>query len=67
MSPVSRRGGGLRAARRWTSGAFAEATADLGRVTLSGGARLDHWQVSDGHLFEKVIATGAVLRDDHDR
>ena len=50
----------------WTSGAFAEATADLGRVTLSGGARLDYWQVSDGHLFEKVIATGAVLRDDHD-
>jgi outer membrane receptor protein involved in Fe transport len=48
----------------WTSGAFAEATAELGRVTLTGGARLDHWQVSDGHLFEKVIATGEVLRDD---
>ena len=48
----------------WTSGAFAEASADLGRVTLTGGARIDHWQVSGGHLFEKVIATGAVLRDD---
>jgi outer membrane receptor protein involved in Fe transport len=48
----------------WTSGAFAEATADLGRVTLTGGARIDHWQVSGGHLFEKVIASGAVLRDD---
>jgi outer membrane receptor protein involved in Fe transport len=48
----------------WTSGAFAEASADLGRVTLTGGARLDRWQVSGGHLFEKVIATGAVLRDD---
>jgi outer membrane receptor protein involved in Fe transport len=48
----------------WTSGAFAEATAELGRVTLTGGARLDHWQVSGGHLFEKVIATDAVLRDD---
>jgi outer membrane receptor protein involved in Fe transport len=48
----------------WTSGAFAEATAELGRVTLTSGARLDHWQVSGGHLFEKVIATDAVLRDD---
>jgi outer membrane receptor protein involved in Fe transport len=34
-------------------------------VTLSGGARLDHWQVSDGHLFEQTIATGAVTRDEH--
>ena len=34
--------------------------------TLTGGARLDYWQVSDGHLFEKTIATGAVLRDEHD-
>jgi vitamin B12 transporter len=48
----------------WTSGAFAEASADLGRVTLTGGARLDYWQVSGGHLFEKVIATDAILRDD---
>src|SRR3954452_17522464 len=48
----------------WTNGAFAEASADLGRVTLTGGARIDHWQVSRGHPFEKVIATGAVLRDD---
>jgi vitamin B12 transporter len=48
----------------WTSGAFAEASADVGAVILTGGARIDHWQVSGGHLFEKVIATGAVLRDD---
>ncbi len=48
----------------WTSGAFAEASADLGRATLTGGVRVDHWQVSGGHLFEKVIASGAVLRDD---
>src|SRR4051812_47427723 len=40
----------------WTGGGFAEASADLDRVTLSGGARLDHWQVSDGHLFEQAIA-----------
>jgi len=50
----------------WTSGAFAEASADLGHATLTGGARLDYWQISDGHLFERVIATDAVLRDEHD-
>jgi vitamin B12 transporter len=48
----------------WTAGAFAEATADLGRLTLTAGGRLDHWQISNGHLFEKVIATQAVLRDE---
>jgi outer membrane receptor protein involved in Fe transport len=50
----------------FTGGAFAEATADIGRLTLTGGARIDHWQVTDGHLFEKVIATDAVLRDEKD-
>ena len=48
----------------WTGGLFAEASADLGRLTLTGGARIDHWQVSDGHLFERTIATGEVLRDE---
>jgi outer membrane receptor protein involved in Fe transport len=48
----------------WTAGAFAEATGELGRLTLTGGARVDRWQISDGHLFEKVLATGQVLRDD---
>lgn len=47
-----------------TAGAFAEATADAGALTLTGGARIDHWQVTDGHLFEQVIASGAVLTDD---
>ena len=61
--PTRRR---LAGGETWTSGAFAEATAVLSHVTLTGGARLDYWQVSDGHLFEKVIATDAVLRDDHD-
>jgi outer membrane receptor protein involved in Fe transport len=55
-----RRAGG----ETWTSGAFAEGTADVGRLTLTGGARIDRWQVSDGRLFEKVIATGAALRDE---
>jgi outer membrane receptor protein involved in Fe transport len=48
----------------WTAGAFAEMTGDLGRVTLTGGARVDHWQIDNGHLFERVIATDAVLRDE---
>jgi len=48
----------------WTAGAFGEVTGDVGPVTLTGGARLDHWQIDHGHLFEKVIATQAVLRDE---
>jgi outer membrane receptor protein involved in Fe transport len=49
----------------WTAGGFAEATAELGRLILTGGARIDRWEVSAGRLFEKVIATGAVVRDDN--
>ncbi len=48
----------------WTAGVFGEASADLGSVTLTVGARLDHWRILDGHLFERQIATRAVLRDD---
>ena len=46
------------------AGLFAEATADLGRLTLSGGGRIDRWRISDGKLVERVIATGASLRDE---
>ena len=49
-----------------TSGAFAEASALVGGNTISAGVRLDHWQVSDGHLFEQTIASGAVTRDEKD-
>jgi len=59
--PTRRRSAG---GETWTSGAFVEATSDLGKLTLTGGARIDHWQISDGHLLEKVIASGAVLRDE---
>ncbi len=48
----------------WTVGAFGEASGNLGPITLTAGARLDHWQVSGGHLFEKLIATDAVTRND---
>jgi len=47
-----------------TAGLFAEVTADIEKVTLSGGIRLDRWRVSDGKLLEWVIATGAPLRED---
>jgi outer membrane receptor protein involved in Fe transport len=47
-----------------TVGTYGEATMTLGRLTLSGGARLDHWRVSDGELREWVLATGAPLRDE---
>jgi outer membrane receptor protein involved in Fe transport len=49
-----------------TTGAFAELSAILHGATISGGVRLDRWQVSGGHLLEQAIATGAVLRDEHE-
>ena len=48
-----------------TSGAFAEATAEVGTVTLTSGARIDHWRISDGHLFEQTIPTGVIQRNEH--
>jgi outer membrane receptor protein involved in Fe transport len=48
------------------SGAFAEASAEAGGVTLSGGVRIDRWEVKRGHLFEQTIATGVVTRDETD-
>lgn len=32
-------------------------------LTLTGGARIDRWQIEKGRLFEKTIATGATLTD----
>ena len=49
-----------------TSGAFAELSAEVAGMTITGGARLDHWQVTGGHLVEQTIATGAVTRDERD-
>jgi outer membrane receptor protein involved in Fe transport len=50
--------------RSLTAGVFGEVTLELGRLSLSGGARLDHWRITDGELQERVLATGAPLRDD---
>ena len=60
--PTRRRFAGGEAA---TQGLFAEATWTDGPLTLSGGARLDHWSISDGKLVERMIATGEFSRDDH--
>ena len=66
MSPASRRGAGMRGARRGPR-RFAEALDwSSAALTLSGGARIDHWQVTGGHLFEQTIATGVVTRDELD-
>ena len=49
-----------------TVGAFAESTATLGELTLTGGGRIDQWNVSGGHLIERVLASDQVTRDEHD-
>ena len=59
--PTRRRAAG---GESWTAGAYGEATIELGGATLTGGARLDRWSITDGHLFEQTIATGGVLTDD---
>ena len=61
--PTRRRAAG---GNSWTAGVFAEASADLGKAILTGGARLDHWSIGGGHLFEQQIATGDILTDEHD-
>ena len=47
-----------------TVGAFAEASAELGDLTLTGGGRLDRWWIRDGRLTERTLATGALIRND---
>ena len=59
ISPAIPRGGGPRVAIAGHSGAFAEATADLGDA-LTGGARLDHWSIANGHFSKQTIATDVV-------
>jgi outer membrane receptor protein involved in Fe transport len=47
-----------------TEGLFAEATAKIGMLTLTGSGRIDHWRISGGKLVEQLIATGAMTRND---
>lgn len=44
-------------------GAFAEGAWEEGRLTVTGGARVDRWDVSDGFLDERVLTTGQILTD----
>jgi outer membrane receptor protein involved in Fe transport len=46
-----------------TYGGFAEASFETGPLTITGAARLDRWQIENGILHERVLATGAVLTD----
>ena len=59
--PTRRR---LSGGRSSTAGLFAEASTEQGPVTLSGGIRVDRWQVSDGELVERALAGGPPTRDD---
>lgn len=47
-----------------TLGAFAELSAELGALTLTGGGRIDRWNIRDGHLLERTLASGALIRND---
>ncbi|HMG48718.1 MAG TPA: TonB-dependent receptor [Allosphingosinicella sp.] len=46
-----------------TLGAFTEAGWERGALTLTGGARLDHWRIANGSLQERTLADGALLTD----
>jgi vitamin B12 transporter len=46
--------------RTLTLGSFAEAAWEDGPLTFTGGARLDHWRITDGRLDERLLAGGAL-------
>jgi vitamin B12 transporter len=46
-----------------TLGGFAEAAWTREAVTVTAGARIDRWSISNGRLHERVLATGQVLTD----
>lgn len=47
-----------------SSGLFVELAADIGKLALNGGLRVDHWRIEDGRFHERQIATGEELRSD---
>jgi outer membrane receptor protein involved in Fe transport len=51
--------------RARTLGAFAEATWTSDALTLTASGRLDRWDLSNGALVERTIATQALLTDSH--
>lgn len=46
-----------------TAGAYAELSAKLDALTLTGGVRADRWWIREGRLIERTLA-GASLRND---
>jgi iron complex outermembrane receptor protein len=46
--------------RQVTTGAFVEDSWTFGRLTLTGGARIDHWTISGG-FYDEISAAGAQL------
>jgi vitamin B12 transporter len=46
-----------------TEGLFADGSVAFGDLTLTGAARIDHWQIDGGFLSERPIAGGAALTD----
>lgn len=46
-----------------TNGLFADGSVALGRLTLTGAARIDWWRIDGGFLSERPIAGGAALTD----
>lgn len=51
--------------RARTLGAFAEATWTSDALTLTASGRLDRWDLAQGALVERTIATQALLTDAH--
>lgn len=51
--------------RTRTMGGFIEASlTPSDTLVLTAGGRIDRWQIQNGHLFEKTIATGGVFTDE---
>jgi len=46
-----------------TDGFFIEDDWTLGRVIFTGGARADRWDIRDGSLVERTLATGTPTQD----
>ncbi|MBS0285576.1 MAG: TonB-dependent receptor [Proteobacteria bacterium] len=46
-------------------GLFADGSADLGRVTLDLGGRIDWWRIANGYLDEHMLSTGASVNNLH--
>ncbi|SEK98150.1 Outer membrane cobalamin receptor protein [Sphingomonas palmae] len=47
-----------------TLGAFADASLERGPLTLTLGARVDRWWITDGRLNERALAAATVFTDD---